>query len=186
MEMLKVSIPNAERWSRNPKRLRVWILRKRWMRQWQWGLFWYSYTLIGITSSGICLRCGGKNKNSSLKWWCDSDLVLLSGFVLLIYTYSGFDHPENSVHNAYLKIHLGLHANQMLPWCCKLCHDLHVVQTMWAKWRIISPGIGAKIKNRDFLRPMEVVGDRRDLTRFGPETLFGDYVGYFLQEKKVF
>jgi len=69
---------------------------------------------------------------------------------------------------------------------CKLCHDLHVVQTTWAKWRIISPGIGAKIKNRDFLRPMEVVGDRRDLTRFGPETLFGDYVGYFLQEKKVF
>lgn len=31
-----------------------------------------------------------------------------------------------------------------------------------------------------------MVGDYKDLTHFGPETLFGDYEGYFLQEKKVF
>ena len=33
---------------------------------------------------------------------------------------------------------------------------------------------------------MEVVGDYKDLTLFGPEPLSGDYGGDFLQEKKVF
>lgn len=33
---------------------------------------------------------------------------------------------------------------------------------------------------------MEVVGDYKDLTLFGPEPLFGDYGGDFLQEKRSF